>query len=44
VSPFLLCYKTGGRSCATYILPNDLPSSPRLLPYGRKEKEIDKQI
>jgi hypothetical protein len=27
-------YKAGDRSCITYILPHDLPSSPRLLPYG----------
>jgi hypothetical protein len=27
-------YKIGGHSCATYILPHDLPISPRLLPYS----------
>jgi hypothetical protein len=27
-------YKVGGRSCASYIFPYDLPPSPRQLPYG----------
>jgi hypothetical protein len=27
-------YKASSRSCATYILPHDLPPSPHLLPYG----------
>jgi hypothetical protein len=27
-------YKAGDHSCATYILLHNLPSSPRLLPYG----------
>jgi hypothetical protein len=37
-------YKAGSRSCATYNLPHYLPSSLCLLPYGWKEREIEKQI
>jgi acyl-CoA hydrolase len=30
----LRSYKAGGRSCATYIFPHDIPPLLHLLPYG----------